>query len=91
MTKRWRIEGYDGTDLIFEGKIPARFSEPQVVQLLARLHCRHLTDDEIVAHTEKSDGPQRTSFMVRANYGGKRRGYMTNGNPHYVAWYENDA
>jgi hypothetical protein len=55
-TRFWRIEGYDGTRLFFR-KILAfgSLSEPEMITLLKRLASRHLTDDEIIAASIRSN------------------------------------
>ena len=52
-TKRyWRINGYDGTHLIYKRIIPlGLFSEKRIIALLQRLASRHLDCDEIVNST----------------------------------------
>lgn len=45
----WRIEGFDGTGLIFETEVPLHLlSDRQVEEVLRRLVSRHLSENEVV-------------------------------------------
>lgn len=45
----WRIEGFDGTELIFEREVPLHLlSGKQIEEVLRRLASRHLSENEIV-------------------------------------------
>ena len=45
----WRIEGFDGTELIFRSDVPSHLlSDRQVEELLRRLVSRHLSEEEVV-------------------------------------------
>lgn len=87
MSKRWHIQGYDGGNPVFECWASGRLSARQIQQLLARLHCQHLTDTEIVSATEASKDSDRVDFMVHSSFKGSE-GFMTLGNPHYTAVYK---
>ena len=46
---RWLIQGYKSTQKIYETDLPlASLSESEMIVLLQRLACRHLSEDEIV-------------------------------------------
>lgn len=45
----WRIEGFDGTELIFGTDIPSHLlSNNQVEELFRRLVSQHLSEEEVV-------------------------------------------
>ncbi len=82
---RWHIRGHLKHDQTFEAWVSGKLSERQIIQLLARLHCRHLSDAEVVAATTASRDRDRTDFMVTHMNGG----YMTTGSQeHYIARFE---
>lgn len=50
----WKIEGYDSTRLLFQNVLPLGYlSEGQMMSLLQRLASKHLTEDEIVAASQR--------------------------------------
>jgi hypothetical protein len=84
MAKRWHILGHKKpSEITLDKWVRGTMSGRQIVQLLARLHCRDLDDQDIIAETLASRGPRQTDFMVIPLNAG-RRGYMTTGNPE---WY----
>jgi len=85
--KRWHIEGFEGHRQTLNASASGRLSEGHIRQLLARLHCRHLSDAEIIDAIAMSKDRDGLDSMVSRN-GGKRGGYMTAGDPHYTATYE---
>jgi hypothetical protein len=87
ITNRWHIQGFEGLASTYDSWVPGRLSELQVMKLLARLHCRHLTDAEVIASTLDSRDRAKLGSMVVPNQG-RRGGYMTAGDPHYTAVYE---
>ncbi len=50
--KFWKIEGYDGTSLMFKTELPlSAMSTKKMLSLLQRLACMHLNEKEIIAST----------------------------------------
>jgi predicted TIM-barrel enzyme len=81
----WCIEGFNGTTRIFKTNVPLHhFSENQVEEVLKRLVCRHLTDDEIVSGSLNGKGKCNT--LLRVHRSVQRPITVTCGdNPHYLA------
>jgi hypothetical protein len=50
---RWKIEGYQGTELVFERELPGGYTENEIKTLLQRLTCRDLTPEEIFASSTR--------------------------------------
>jgi hypothetical protein len=84
-TRHWRIQGFDGTKLIFESDISRHLlSDKQVDELLKRLVCRHLSDDEIVGASLNRKAERTALLDVRRST--QPPLMITCGdNPHYVA------
>lgn len=88
MGRRWRITSYHGHNILLERWVSGVLSDNQILQLLARLHARHLNDEEVISATTRSKGKARTTeFVIPLNSG--QNGYMTTGSPeYYTARYE---
>lgn len=83
-TTEWTIRGYDGTDLLVEERVSSRDLGPGGIhELLRRLACRHLTADEIIAAS--------TGKIPHVDLSPTKGGWMTGGNPYYVAITANPA
>jgi len=84
-TRHWRIEGFDGLDKIFETEVPWHLlSEKQVEELLRRLVCRHLSDDEIVGASLNQKAKRSSLLDVRRSM--QPPHVITCGaSPHYLA------
>lgn len=62
----WRIEGFDGTELIFGTHIPSHLlSDNQVEELLRRLVSRHLSEEEVVGASLNRKTNRTTLLDVR--------------------------
>ena len=60
----WKIEGYVGTDKIFEKVLPeASLSESETVILMQRLLATHLDQAEIVSSSLRHTGAGYTSHL----------------------------
>ncbi|MEH0196714.1 hypothetical protein V7S57_12685 [Caulobacter sp. CCNWLY153] len=90
MTKHWRIVGYDSYDIVFDTRIPfGSLSEAEMKVLLARLQCRHLTDEEIVTSSLRRNARNRSHHIeVIANRGGRPGLMTTSTGIYYVATVE---
>ena len=89
MPKRWKITGYEGSRVIYEGWARGALSDREVVELLARLQARHLTEGEIVSASLRRGTKGRTTLLEVHAMNTGRSGFMTLGSPaHYVARYE---
>jgi|ERR1700722_1004993 len=44
----WRIEGYERFDKFFETRLPGHMTEKEIVTIIQRLACKHLSEPEIV-------------------------------------------
>ena len=73
--RQWRVNGYDSTDPTLSEVV--EMTESEVKELLRRLVCEHLTADEIIAASTGAISHLEASRVAN--------GWMTNGNPHYIA------
>jgi hypothetical protein len=81
----WRIEGFDGTEKIFDHVVPGNLSDKEITTILQRLAARHLEPSETVfASLRKRMKGVRADLEINP-IGGDRFGWMTVGNPHYLA------
>lgn len=81
----WRIEGFDGTELVFETSVPLHhLSQKQVEEVLRRLTCRHLSENEIVEASLNRRAKRTMLLDIRRD--AQTPLVMSCGeNPHYVA------
>lgn len=81
----WRIEGFDGAELIFETDIPSHLlSDRQVEELLRRLVSRHLSEDEVVGASLNRRAKRTSLLDVRRSV--QAPVVISCGeNPHYAA------
>ena len=81
----WRIEGFDGTDLIFETEVPLHLlSDRQVEELLRRLVSRHLSENEVVGASVNRKAERTPLLDVRRSP--QPPIIISCGeNPHYIA------
>lgn len=86
----WKVCGYQSGDMTFEKTFPCEeYSERDMVELLRRLVCCNLNEDELLSTYLSDDDPSRASHLdVQPIGGGKAEGLMTNGNPYYTATKE---
>jgi hypothetical protein len=87
--KLWHTVGYRGLRLIYEQFVPRyRLSEGRAIELIKRLLCRHLTEDEVVEHSLDPASPilspRPTHGIERAKLVG-RWGFSVGINPSYSA------
>ncbi len=83
--KHWHIDGFGGTDKIFSCVVSVTLGDAEIKSLLMRLASKHLACDEIVgASLRRNIKGYRADLEVKV-IGGNRHGWMTGGNPHYVA------
>lgn len=91
----WRIQGYDGSELIFEERFPiSQMTTEQVIQLLRALASRHLSSTEIVgAYARRRTRLANDLLHVHKDWQDEKRRmvYMCGENPHYVATPEDAA
>ena len=68
-------------------------SEGDLVALLQRLVCQHLTPDEIVAASYKKNLPGYSPTLEPTITSRPRRAIMVGSNPHYVAtlWQDGES
>ena len=57
----WLIEGYERFDRVFQTRLPGHMSEDEVVIIIQRLACRHLSEAEIVSASLRKG--KRTSLL----------------------------
>lgn len=84
----WRIEGFDGTTKFCDHALQGNLSDGEVQSILRHLAARHLEVDEIIfASLRKRMRGRRSDFdLIPIN--GNRCGWMTAGNPYYIAFRE---
>lgn len=91
----WRVQGYDGSELIFEERFPiSQMTTEQLIQLLRALASRHLSSHEIVgAYARRRTRIANDLLHVHKDeqHEKHRTVYMCGENPHYVATSENAA
>jgi hypothetical protein len=58
----WRIEGYERFDRFFEIRLPGHMTEEEIVTIIQRLACKHLSEAEIVAASLRKS--TRTSLLA---------------------------
>jgi len=81
----WRIEGFDGTDLIFETEVPSHLlSDRQVEELLRRLVSRHLSENEVVSASVNRKA-KRTPLLDVTRSVQPPIMISCGANPHYIA------
>ena len=81
----WRIEGFDGTELIFEKEIPLHLlSDGQIEEVLRRLVSRHLSENEIVGASLNRKA-KRTSLLDVRRSAQPPLLISCGENPHYIA------
>lgn len=81
----WRIEGFDGTEVIFKTEVPLHLlSDRQVEELLRRLVSRHLSENEVVG-ASLSRRAKRTSLLDVRRSIQPPIVIACGENPHYVA------
>ncbi len=60
----WQISGYDGLAKIYERRLPwGSLSEAEVTEMLRRLQCRHLSDDEIIDSSLRKNAPGKAHHL----------------------------
>ncbi|WP_299606107.1 hypothetical protein [uncultured Tateyamaria sp.] len=85
VTRYWRIEGFDGTNLIFESDIPHYLlSEKQIEELIRRLVSRHLTENEVVG-ASLNRKTKRTALLDIRHSTQSPLVISGGDNPHYAA------
>jgi len=57
----WLIEGYERFDRFFQTRLPGHVTEEEIVTIIQRLACKHLTDAEIVSASLRKR--KRTSLL----------------------------
>ncbi|MCH8172724.1 MAG: hypothetical protein IIA70_05365 [Proteobacteria bacterium] len=92
MSSFWKIEGYDGTKLIFECKISTgKISKTGLNKLLICLLTKYgkLTDEEIIQNNlilRRKKGqkkPPENDFSLQKDF--LKEAYRCGGNPHFIA------
>jgi hypothetical protein len=82
------ITGYSSNNTRFERVVPGGLSDGEIKQMLARLACLHLTEDEIIsASLRKNMRGRRTDLEVQNAGGNKSHGFMIGDSDHYTARY----
>ena len=81
----WRIEGYDGSDLILERRVASHLlSDKQIEEVLRRLVSRHLSEDEIIGASLNRKAKRNPLLEVRRS--AQPPILISCGeNPHYIA------
>jgi hypothetical protein len=80
----WKIVGYDATKNIYSGEVPGTMTTSEIVRLLERLACRHLTHAEIVSVSLRRNFVGHNNLLAcRINMDGHC--VILGSNPHYVA------
>jgi hypothetical protein len=87
--KLWHIAGHRGLKLVYEQFVPQhRLPERRVIELIRRLLCRHLTEDEVVEHSLDPASPILSPQSTHGIKGGKlvgRWAFSVGINPSYSA------
>lgn len=74
MNGYWRIERMDCDEVTFERFVPGNLSEKEVITIVQRLACKHLSEDEIIEASMRR--PSRTALLETLR-GGKPHGKRT--------------
>jgi hypothetical protein len=87
--KAWHIVGYRGLKVFYEQFVPQhRLSEKRALELIRRLLCRHLTEDEVIEHSLDPASPILSPQSTHGIDGGKlvgRWGFSVGIHPSYSA------
>ena len=84
MSQFWKINGYDGAQLVWERLIPAGIlSEAEMIFLLQRLAARHLDDDEVVNSSLRKNAKGYLSHLEVRKSIGRKHALMTTGTGHH--------
>ncbi len=57
----WLVEGYERFDRIFQARLPGHMTDKELVTIIQRLTCKHLSEEEIVAASLRKG--KRTSLL----------------------------
>ena len=80
----WKIQGWDSTEKIFEIDAPGNLERSEVVRILQRLACQHLSPREIVGASVRSNHRIRNNLLQPIGQSG---GSVHIGqNPYYIAF-----
>jgi len=81
----WRIEGFDGTELIFEKDVPLHLlSDRQIEEVLRRLVSRHLSENDVIG-ASLNRKTKRTPFLDVRRSAQPPIMISCGENPHYIA------
>lgn len=83
---QWLIQGYKSTQKIYETELPlGSLSEAEMIVLLQRLACRHLSEDEIVDVSVRKSSKRHSPIPLAIERESTREGFsMSIGhNPFY--------
>ena len=89
--RRWCIQGYDGSDLIYESSVSTHhlYEGKQVEELLKRLVCRHLSEDEIIGASLNGHAKNRTGLLNVSRNDGPPLTLCCGSNPYFIAKIQN--
>ena len=88
---RWKIRGYNSTELVFDKTLPGGYTNGAITTLLQRLACRDLSLDEIFAASKRK---RRGTGFLEARVDGPPHGkrlsiWLESGLVSYIAGYWN--
>jgi hypothetical protein len=62
---KWTLVKYEASIEVSRWELPGDMTEPQVEEIVRRLVCRHLTEDDIVSSSLATDDPKRYILLDR--------------------------
>jgi hypothetical protein len=78
----WQVTGYKSDKKLWSKTVSGRLSDAQMLALLQRLVCMHLSEDEIISSSLQSNDPKRTAHLDRVGGGAP---LCVGSNPYYTA------
>ena len=63
MTKVWQIQGRQGSKEILEAEMPGNMSDKEISVTLQRLVCTHLTHEEVISASLRTNSPRYTQHL----------------------------
>lgn len=62
---KWALTKFESSIEVSQWELPGHMTEPQVEEVVRRLVCRHLSEDDIISSSLFSDDPKRYILLDR--------------------------
>jgi hypothetical protein len=62
---KWALTKFESSIELSHWELPGHMTEPQVEEVVRRLVCRHLSEDDIISSSLFSDDPKRYILLDR--------------------------